>query len=97
MRAEFAGLLPTQKPGSVSNIPTVIEPPVVGTGFGVDDELLQPLIPSTKAKVAASESCLRNGDLMIRSFIPMLFIFFPNVSLGTTVSETSVSKVKNYY
>ena len=35
MSAEFAGLLPTQNPGSVSKIPTLIDPPYRACGVAL--------------------------------------------------------------
>jgi hypothetical protein len=56
INAELAGLLPTQKPGSVSKIPTVMAPPTVGVGGGVDVVSLQLVAPIIRPNVTTNFS-----------------------------------------
>jgi hypothetical protein len=50
--------LPTQKPGSVSKIPTVMSPPVVGSVGVVEFESLQPVKTASNVNVVAIAATL---------------------------------------
>jgi hypothetical protein len=67
IRAEFAGLLPTQKPGSVSKMPTLISPPYVACGAFVVVALTVVAAPHEMASDTVTSPVIRFRNRVVLS------------------------------
>lgn len=97
INAELAGLLPTQNPGSVSKIPTVISPPFVGVGTGVVVVSLQLTTLMSNPNITASGNFVRFHVLIVRNPFCMIVNYFRNGSFNGTVRAGAVPADRNSY
>jgi hypothetical protein len=69
MRAEFAGLLPTQNPGKESKMPTFASPPYVGFGTVVAGACVEVVEPGTVVAGTELDVSELGGALVVGSVV----------------------------